>query len=111
MRRVIKPWGHEDIWAETEKYVGKIMKINAGHRMSLQYHDLKEETVYVNEGTLRIWHSDNESDFTDIVAGQIYHVPPKTVHRFGATSAPVLLTEISTPELDDVVRLADDYKR
>tara|TARA_X000001388_G_scaffold64651_1_gene50885 strand:- start:319 stop:654 length:336 start_codon:yes stop_codon:yes gene_type:complete len=111
MRKVEKPWGYENIWAETEKYVGKFMFIKAGHRMSLQYHEIKEETIYVQDGVLRVWHSEKPGDFTDLSAGEVYHVTPKTVHRFGATSAPVYLIEISTSELDDVVRLADDYKR
>lgn len=111
MRRVEKPWGFENIWAETEKYVGKFMFIKAGHRMSLQYHNIKEETIYVQDGTLRIWHSEKEDDFTDLDPGGIYHVTPKTIHRFGASNNAVHLIEISTPELNDVVRLADDYKR
>lgn len=111
MRKIDKPWGYEKIWAETSHYVGKFMYIKPGHRMSLQYHEIKEETIYVNEGKLRIWHSDNDQDYTDMLPGEVYHVTPKTIHRFGATNTEVLLTEISTPELNDVVRLADDYKR
>ena len=111
IRKVEKPWGYENIWSETEKYVGKFMYIKSGHRMSLQYHNVKEETIYVQDGVLRIWHSEKESDFTDLSPGKVYHVKPKTVHRFGATKTPVYLIEISTPELDDVVRIADDYKR
>ena len=111
MRKVEKPWGYENIWAETEKYVGKFMFIKAGHRMSLQYHEIKEETIYVQDGILRVWHSEKPGDFTELSPGEVYHVTPNTVHRFGASSDPVYLIEISTPELDDVVRLADDYKR
>ena len=111
MRRVDKPWGFENIWAETERYVGKFMFIKPGHRMSLQYHKKKEETIYVQSGLLRIWNSDDENDFTDLQAGGIYHVKPGTIHRFGAVEKAVYLIELSTPELDDVIRLADDYTR
>lgn len=111
MRRVEKPWGYEDIWAESKSYAGKFMYIKPGHRMSLQYHKVKEETIYVQDGTLRIWHSEKEGDFTDMNPGEVYHVLPNVVHRFGAVNNPVYLIEISTAELDDVIRLADDYKR
>ena len=111
MRRVEKPWGFENIWAENKKYVGKFMFIKPNNRMSLQYHNIKEETVYVQSGILRIWHSENDDDYTDLSPGDIFHVKPKTIHRFGAISDPVHLIEISTPEIDDVVRIKDDYDR
>ena len=112
MRRVIKPWGCEEIWAENEKYVGKIMTIAPGQRMSLQYHEKKEETIYVLSGELKVWDSQDDENFKLLNKGQIFHVNPGKVHRFGASNAgPVKLIEVSTPELDDVVRIADDYKR
>jgi len=111
MRKVEKPWGHEIIWAENEKYVGKFMYIKPHSRMSLQYHIVKEETIYVQEGTLRVWHSEKEEDHTDLLPGSVYHVEPRKIHRFGATKKAVNLIEISTSELDDVVRIKDDYKR
>lgn len=115
MRKVEKPWGHEEIWAETDKYVGKVLSILPGHRLSLQYHEVKEETVFVLEGRLIIWHSENEQDFSILNEGESFHVKPGTIHRFGAPtnwSGPYTkLLEVSTPELDDVVRIADDYKR
>jgi len=112
MRIVEKPWGHEKIWAETSKYVGKILTIDTGHRLSLQYHEIKEETIMVLTGTLRIWVSDSDRDFFDLTQGEVYHVRPKQIHRFGATSfGPVSIIEVSSPEIDDVVRLSDDYKR
>ena len=110
MRKVDKPWGHEVIWAETDNYVGKILHINGGHRLSLQYHDLKEETVYVLEGTLIVWTDTSEA--VVIQQGSTWHNEPGRVHRFGAMQgADVVLVEVSTPHLDDVVRLEDDYER
>jgi len=111
MRKIEKPWGYEEIWAETDKYVGKILTILPNHRLSLQYHEKKEETIYVLEGRLIVWHSEDENDLTHIEKGGVYHVKPNTVHRFGSFINHCKLLEVSTPELDDVVRLADDYKR
>ena len=109
MRKVDKPWGHEVIWAETKNYVGKILHINKGHRLSLQYHELKEETVYVLEGTLVVWAGENET--VAVAQGKTWHNPPGRIHRFGALDTDVVLLEVSTPHLDDVIRLEDDYKR
>jgi len=113
MRKVEKPWGYEEIWAETDRYVGKILTILPRHRLSLQYHETKEETIYVLEGQLHIWHSEDEEDKTIINKGGTYHVSPGTVHRFGSgkTRNVCKLLEVSTPELDDVIRIKDDYKR
>lgn len=112
MQIVNKPWGHEKIWAKTDKYVGKILVIEAGQRLSLQLHEKKEETIMVLSGTLRVWESHDESKFKDYSQGEVYHVKPKTIHRFGATTfSPVSVIEVSTPELNDVVRLSDDYNR
>lgn len=112
-RIVEKPWGHEEIWAETEDYVAKRMCINPGTRMSLQYHQKKEETVFVLSGTLRVWSSESDSDYEDLKPGEIYHVSPHQVHRFGAPSGKynTLIMEVSTPYLEDVIRLADDFSR
>jgi len=109
MRRVEKPWGHEIIWAETDKYVGKLLHINAGHRLSKQYHEVKEETVYVIKGIL--YNYDENDNIQKFTPGQNFHVSPGQVHRFGANESSVEIVEVSTPHLDDVVRLADDYKR
>ena len=119
MRKIEKPWGYEEIWAETDKYVGKILTIYPGHRLSLQYHEKKEETIYVMSGILTIWHSENDADITHLQQGQTYHVKPGVIHRFGCLkyedsqmSGPFLkIIEVSTPELDDVIRIKDDYKR
>ena len=109
MRRVEKPWGYEIIWAETDGYVGKLLHINAGHRLSKQYHQIKEETVYVLSGIL--YNYDADDKIQKIHAGESFHVLPRQVHRFGANEAAVEIVEVSTPHLDDVVRLEDDYDR
>ena len=109
MRTVNKPWGFERIWAETDGYVGKLIHINAGHRLSLQYHEIKEETVYVLSGILYVY--DGEGKITKLTPGQAFHVKPNQIHRFGANERHVEIMEVSTPHLDDVVRLEDDYKR
>jgi mannose-6-phosphate isomerase-like protein (cupin superfamily) len=109
MRKVEKNWGFEVIWAETEDYVGKLLHINAGHRLSLQYHELKEETIYVVSGTLYIY--DGEGRITKLNPGHSFHVKPLQIHRFGANESAVEIMEVSTPHLDDVVRLEDDYGR
>jgi|TARA_R110000822_G_scaffold990_21_gene4476 mannose-6-phosphate isomerase len=107
-----KPWGYEILWAQTDDYVAKLMHINMNSRMSLQLHEKKEETLYVVSGELKVWESEDEEDFALYAPGHVYHVKPGQVHRFGANSVEsVMLMEVSTPELDDVVRLADDYKR
>lgn len=112
MRIIQKPWGFEEIWAETPKYVGKYLHIHAGHRLSRQYHDVKEETIRVVSGKLLLELGTSENLFQKtLFTGDVYHVAPKTVHRFCATDEDVVLVEVSTPELDDVVRLVDDYSR
>jgi len=107
--RVDKPWGYELHWAQTDKYVGKLLFIRAGHRLSKQYHEVKEETVFVLKGVL--YNYDENDSITKFYAGDTVHVKPGQVHRFGANEMNVELIEVSTPELDDVVRLEDDYSR
>lgn len=109
MKKIEKPWGHEIIWAETKDYVGKILHINAGHRLSKQYHEIKEETVYVIDGIL--YNYDENDSITRVLPGDSFHVHPGQVHRFGANECNVTIVEVSTPHLDDVVRLQDDYDR
>ena len=114
MRRVDKPWGHEIIWAETARYVGKLLHINSGHKLSRQYHVKKEETFMVQKGTLLLEiGTPGQPDHQQWVLsqGDSYHCPPGTVHRMLAATGDVDVIEVSTPELDDVVRLADDYGR
>ena len=108
-----KPWGHEEIWAHTTKYLGKYLFIKAGHRLSRQYHRTKEETITVLYGTLCV-EIGEESDLItfNLSPGECYHVKPGVVHRFCALpEESVKLVEVSTPELQDVVRLDDDYQR
>ena len=106
--KVAKPWGHELIYAKAKKYVGKIIVINKGHRLSRQFHKTKHETIFVLNGRL-----DLELKGRRLLAGpgRAFPIPPKTVHRFGAPKGRVTLLEVSTPELWDVVRLSDDYGR
>jgi len=109
---VDKPWGHEEILIQTNKYVMKRITITRGHRLSLQYHELKEETIYVLSGTLIVWKSEEFCDHVTLCPGETFHVKPTEVHRFGAPEqSDVIILECSTIELDDVVRLADDYNR
>lgn len=113
MRVVGKPWGREEIWAETDKYAGKFLYISSGEMLSRQYHEKKEETICVLEGVLKL-EIGNEPllETRYLYPGDFYHVPPGTVHRFCAMeSTDVKLVEVSTPELDDVVRLSDKYSR
>jgi len=109
--RVSKPWGHEIIWAHTELYVGKILHIKAGHALSVQYHNRKDETIYLLSGEL-IYRVDVDGALKDVQlkAGEAYRNTPNTVHQLEAvTDCDVL--EASTPDLDDVVRLSDRYGR
>ncbi len=112
LRRVPKPWGHEDIWAQTPRYVGKILTIHAGKRLSLQYHEVKDETILVLRGRLRL-ELENEHgqiESLELEPGQGRHIPPGRRHRFAAIED-CDLVEVSTPELDDVVRVEDDFGR
>jgi mannose-6-phosphate isomerase-like protein (cupin superfamily) len=110
--RVEKPWGHELIWTQTERYVGKVIVIEAGRRLSLQYHERKDESVYVVAGRLRLHleRPDGEMDRLDLGPGEFARVPVRRRHRFEALER-VEIIEVSTPELEDVVRLEDDYGR
>jgi len=112
MRRVEKPWGYELIWAETPKYVGKVLHINAGSRLSLQYHAQKDETIYVQKGKLEFTLGPDEQHLKQIILepGQAQHIPPGLRHRLRALEDTDVF-EVSTPHLEDVVRLQDDYGR
>jgi len=111
VRHVPKPWGHETIWAHTDQYVGKILHINAGHALSVQYHNVKDETVYLLSGQLiyRIWENDQPRN-VELKIGDAYRVTPNTIHQMEAVTDCDIL-EASTPHLDDVVRLEDRYGR
>jgi mannose-6-phosphate isomerase-like protein (cupin superfamily) len=111
IRRVPKPWGYELIFAHTDRYVGKILHINRGESLSLQYHEMKEETLYVFDGELRLTveHDGDRRELT-LRKGEAFHIPPRMIHRMEAI-ADTDVAEVSTPELDDVVRLDDRYGR
>ena len=111
VRTVPKPWGHETIWAHTDRYVGKILHIRAGQALSVQYHERKDETVHLLSGELRYWVKQGE-EMADVAlgAGESFRITPGTIHYMEAvTDCDVL--EASTPELDDVVRNTDRYGR
>lgn len=112
VERVEKPWGYELIWARTDRYVGKILHVRAGHALSTQYHERKDETLYLLRGQLRFWVGPSVDALEEVPlrAGESYRIRPGTVHRMEAVSDCDIL-EASTPELDDVVRLEDRYGR
>ena len=110
---VPKPWGHETIWAQSDRYVGKILHINAGHELSVQYHNKKDETIYLLSGQIvyRVQSPGRDAlDDVQLKIGESFRITPGTIHQMVAlTDCDVL--EVSTPELDDVVRLSDKYGR
>jgi mannose-6-phosphate isomerase-like protein (cupin superfamily) len=111
-RIVTKPWGSERIFAANGRYAGKLISIRAGETLSYQYHVVKEETIHVLSGVLGM---ETETDGQRLVLalspGETFHVAPGTRHRMFAEGADVLIVEVSSPELDDVVRLEDRYGR
>jgi quercetin dioxygenase-like cupin family protein len=109
--RVEKPWGHEVIWARTDRYVGKILHVRAGHALSCQYHKVKDETLHLLRGELmlRIGPEGRLEDRA-LRAGESVHIRPGIVHQMEAVTDCDIL-EASTPELDDLVRLSDRYGR
>jgi len=111
-RRVEKPWGHELIWAHTDRYVGKVLVIEAGRRLSLQRHLVKDESIFVAAGRMRLYLEDETGEVRveELVAGDHRHVPTGRIHRYEAIERTELM-EVSTPELDDVDRLEDDFGR
>jgi len=109
MQVINKPWGYEKIWAQTKDYVGKLLFIKVGHRLSKQYHEVKEETILVIKGTLCVY--DGEDNVRHVFPGENFHVVPGQIHRFGAVYSNVEMIEVSTNHMDDVVRLEDDYDR
>jgi mannose-6-phosphate isomerase len=120
MKKVDKPWGYELIWAHTPNYVGKVLFVKQGHQLSRQYHEKKEETLLLRKGTGEIEIGDRKlilsthptltRDGKLTASETVVHIPPGTIHRIRALSD-IELIEVSTPELDDVVRLEDDYNR
>lgn len=112
IRRVEKPWGYELIFAHTERYVGKILHVNAGEALSLQYHNRKDETLYLAEGEVELQVEEDGSLVTTVLrGGDSYRIEPTTRHRMVAGENGCDIIEVSTPELDDVVRLEDRYGR
>lgn len=111
-RKVEKPWGWELVWAEAEAYVGKLLFVRAGESLSLQYHEVKDESWLVQEGraTLELGEVGGESEPIEIAPGDAFRFRPGTVHRVTAIED-TLVVEVSTPHLDDVVRLEDRYGR
>jgi mannose-6-phosphate isomerase len=111
-RRVEKPWGHELIWAETDAYVGKILHVNAGESLSLQYHKIKDETLHLLSGRIRFWVGSLGDDLAevDLAMGETIRIRPLTVHRIEAVEDSDIL-EASTAHLGDVVRIEDRYGR
>jgi len=109
---VPKPWGHELIWAKTDRYVGKILHIKAGESLSLQYHRVKDETIMVLSGRLAFEHyvDGSEPTRTELAVREPFHIAPGLRHRMIAIEDTDVV-EVSTPELDDVVRLDDRYGR
>jgi len=110
--RVDKPWGHELRWAVTDRYVGKLIHIEPGHRLSLQYHVEKDETIFISHGELELILEDESHVLRShrLTAGMSARILPGRRHRFVAIDA-VDLFEVSSPEIDDVVRLEDSYGR
>jgi mannose-6-phosphate isomerase-like protein (cupin superfamily) len=111
-QRVDKPWGWEILWAMTDRYVGKILHVNAGHCLSLQYHERKDETISVLRGRIRLQHGREREALQERLMGpgDCFHVTPGTLHRMTAEEDTELL-EASTTEIADVVRLEDRYGR
>ena len=113
MTRVVdKPWGSELIWAETDRYVGKILRVRKGEALSLQYHERKDETIYLLSGVLQLQVGRDRRQLEDrrLQPREAFHIPPGLRHRMVALEDCEVL-EVSTPELDDVVRLEDRYGR
>ena len=111
-RVVSKPWGSERIFAANGRYAGKLITIRAGETLSYQYHRVKEETLHVLDGTLGLeTEVEGERVLLALQPGETFHVSPGTRHRMFADGKDVVVVEVSSPELDDVVRLEDRYGR
>ena len=111
-RRVEKPWGYELIWAETDFYVGKILHVNAGEALSIQMHEIKDETLHLLSGEIILRAGPTPEGMEDVSfeVGDSYRVRPRTVHMIEAVTD-VDVLEASTPHLDDVIRFSDRYGR
>jgi len=111
-RKTEKPWGFELLFAHTPKYAGKVIFIKKGHRLSLQYHEKKDESMYIYQGKVKIEIEEANGKTTSYIAqpGLSIRISPLTKHRLEAIEDTIFL-EVSTPELEDVVRVEDDYGR
>jgi mannose-6-phosphate isomerase-like protein (cupin superfamily) len=112
MRKVNKPWGYESIWAENPKYLGKILHIMAGKRLSLQYHRVKDETIIIQKGTMKLEYGTSKIGLQEIEMnpGDSFHITPGLLHRMSAVTDCEVI-EVSTSELADIVRVEDDHGR
>jgi quercetin dioxygenase-like cupin family protein len=111
LKRVEKPWGYELWWAVTDRYVGKVIHINKGHALSLQYHNRKDETIFVWSGKILFERQEGDTLVgREMGPGQAVHVTPPTIHRMTAIEDSDVF-EVSTADTDDVVRLEDRYGR
>jgi len=111
-RRVDKPWGYELIFAHTDRYVGKILHIEPGQALSRQYHNVKDETIFVTSGEMILDVGEGADCVREVIgSGETFRVTPGTIHRFSTEDSACDIVEVSTPELDDVVRLEDRYGR
>lgn len=110
--KVEKPWGYELIWAQTKDYVGKVLHINKGHQLSLQYHEIKEETIFISSGVMKFLIENDQGEMDEVLLhpGEAHHVAVKRKHRMIAVEDCDVF-EVSTPHLEDVVRLEDSYGR
>ncbi|MBI3555512.1 MAG: cupin domain-containing protein [Deltaproteobacteria bacterium] len=110
--RVEKPWGHELIWAKTKDYVGKVLHVKKGHQLSLQYHREKEETIMLAKGRMKFMFEETPGKLVeiDMREGDVHHIPPNHQHRMIAVEDCDIF-EVSTPQLNDVVRIEDSYGR
>ena len=108
-----KPWGKEIWWADTLKYAGKILEVKKGERLSLQYHRFKEETQYLFSGKVKMVYGKDAKKLRSkiIKPGAVFHIPPGLIHRVEGIAAKSIIFEVSTPHLNDVVKLQDDYGR
>lgn len=112
IQQVIKPWGKEIWFAQNENYAGKLLYVNKGARLSLQYHEKKTETQYLFSGKAKLTFGLKENELQEIILnpGDKFDIYPYTIHRVEGIEDSIIF-EVSTPELDDVVKLADDYGR
>ncbi len=112
IEHVQKPWGYELIWAKTKDYVGKVLHIRQGQQLSLQYHRQKEETIFLQSGKLQLLIEDESGSMETVplLAGDAHHIPVGKKHRMIALEDCTIF-EVSTPQLDDIVRLEDSYGR